>query len=59
MNELEIEELGRNLAENGSYKEEEEEEKTADDTGSNVGQYWKQMRRLAILRKKRFPLLKK
>ena len=58
MNELEIEELGRNLAENGSYKE-EEEEKTADYTGSNVGQYWKQMRRLAILRKKRFPLLKK
>ena len=58
MNELEIEELGRNLAENGSYKE-EEEEKTADDTGSNVGQYWKQMRRLDILRKKRFPLLKK
>ena len=58
MNELEIEELGRNLAENGSYKE-EEEEKTADDTGSNVGQYWKQMRRLEILRKKRFPLLKK
>ena len=58
MNELEIEELGRNLAENGSYKE-EEEEKTADDTGSNVGQYWKQMRRVAILRKKRFLLLKK
>ena len=34
MTELEIEELERNLAENNSYKE---EERSADDTGSNLG----------------------
>ena len=33
--ELEIEELDRNLAENDSYKE---EERSADDTGSNLGE---------------------
>ena len=33
--ELEIEELERNLAENGSYKE---EERSAADTGSNLGE---------------------
>ena len=35
MTELEIEELERNLAENDSYKE---EERNADDTGSNLGE---------------------
>ena len=35
MTELEIEELKRNLAENDSYKE---EEKSADNTGSNLGE---------------------
>ena len=35
MTELEIEELERNLAENNSYKE---EERSADDTGSNLGE---------------------
>ena len=35
MTELEIEELERNLAENDSY---EEEERNADDTGSNLGE---------------------
>ena len=35
MTELEIEELERNLAENDSYKE---EERSADDTGSNLGE---------------------
>ena len=33
MNELEIEELERNLAENDSYKK---EERSADNTGSNL-----------------------
>ena len=35
MTELEIEELERNFAENGSYKE---EERSADDTASNLGE---------------------
>ena len=35
MTELEKEELERNLAENGSYKE---EERSADDTGNNLGE---------------------
>ena len=35
MNELEIEELERNLAENNSYKE---EDRSVDDTGNNSGQ---------------------
>ena len=35
MTELEIEELERNLAENNSYKE---EKRSADDTGSNLGE---------------------
>ena len=36
MTELEIEELKRNLAENDSYKE--EEERSSDDTDSNSGE---------------------
>ena len=36
MTELEIEELKRNLAENDSYKE--EEERSSDDTDSNLGE---------------------
>ena len=35
MNELEIEELERNLAENNSYKE---EERSANDTGNTLGE---------------------
>ena len=35
MNELEIEELERNLAENDSYKD---EERSADDAGNNLGE---------------------
>ena len=35
MTELEIEELERNFAENDSYKE---EERSADDTASNLGE---------------------
>ena len=36
MTELEIQELKRNLAENDSYKE--EEERSSDDTDSNLGE---------------------
>ena len=35
MTELQIQELERNLAENNSYKE---EERSADDTGNNLGE---------------------
>ena len=61
--ELEIEELERNLSNNDGYKE---KERSDDDTDSNLGEEVgdivtasKQMRRLAILKKKRLPLLKK
>ena len=62
MTQLEIEKLERNLAENDSCKEEE----SADDTGNNLGEEVRHiltameaMRKLAIVRKKRFLLLKK
>ena len=62
--ELELEELERNLAENYSYHD---EERSADDTCNNLGEEVRYIlvaleadwEVLAILRKKRLPLLKK
>ena len=58
-----IDKLEWNLAENDSYKE---ENRSDDDTGNNSGekvrdilQHWKQIKRLAILKKKKLALLKK
>ena len=63
MTELEIEELEMNLAENDSYKE---KERSTVDTGSNLGEEVRDIltaleavRRLTILKKNRFPFLKK
>ena len=64
MTELEIEELERDLAENDSCKE---EERSADDTGSNLGEEVRYILTaleaddeiVTILRNKRLPLLKK
>ena len=64
MTELEIEELERDSAENDSCKE---EERSADDTGSNLGEEVRYILTaleaddeiVTILRNKRLPLLKK
>ena len=64
MTELQIEELERDLAENDSCKE---EERSADDTGSNLGEEVRYILTaleaddeiVTILRNKRLPLLKK
>ena len=66
MTELEIEELESKVTENDSYKE---EERSGDDTGSNFGKEVRHVLtpleadeesgRVAILKKKRLPLLKK
>ena len=66
MTELEIEELESKVTENDSSKE---EERSGDDTGSNFGEEVRHVLtpleadeesgRVAILKKKRLPLLKK